>query len=257
MLGGFTALVAYVVWLFYSRRSNSSATNVLLDISYLVIYNYYVRLVQLCALDSSFSCIELLDDLEYCKTILTEFYLLFLLSLLKSQLSWVSMSMSFSKILIINRLFCMNHNTLQSDVVRKKKLKSSEYLPNTKIETVQFKKSASTMLQNVIVSWNEGLNEWRTVLVLKYWTCNWKFYYCTSKLVIHSQYICSKWFLKNNGTPRSRCTIQCVYIYEWSVDEVGTVNKHLYRVAENKLTTPPLTFCTLANILIRLMNLVK
>lgn len=53
----------------------------------------------------------------------------------------------------------MNHNTFQSDVVRKKNLKSSEYIPNTKIEILQFKKSASTMLQNVIVSWNEGLNE--------------------------------------------------------------------------------------------------
>lgn len=111
------------------------------------------------------------------------------------------------------------------------------------------------MLQKVIVSWNEGLNERRTVLVLKYWTWNWKFYYCTAKLVIHSQYICFKWFLKNTGTPR--CTIQCVNIYQWSVDEVETVNKHLYRVAEKQLTTPPLTFCTLANILIRPMNLVN
>lgn len=95
-------MVAYVVWLFYSRRSNSSATNVLsdsTDSSDFVIYNnYYIRLVQLCAFDSSFSGIELLDDLEYCKTILIEFYLLFLLSLLKSQLSWVSMSKNFSKI---------------------------------------------------------------------------------------------------------------------------------------------------------------
>lgn len=174
--------------------------------------------MQLRAFDSSFSYLELLDDLEYCKTILTEFYLLFLLSLLKSQLSWVSMSRSFSKILIITDYFAWT--IIQYISIRrceeKKNLKSSEYKPNTKIETLQFKKSASTMLQKVIVSWNEGLNERRTVLVLKYWTWNWKYYYCTIKLVIHSQYICFKWFLKNTGTPR--CTIQCVYIYQWSVD---------------------------------------
>lgn len=209
-------MVAYVVWLFYSRRSNSSATNVSSDSSDCVIYNYYVRLVQLCAFDSSFSYIELLDDLEYCKTILTEFYLLF----------W----RSFSKILIITDYFVWTIIHFNQTLWGKKNLKSSEYKPNTKIETLQFKKSASTMLQKVIVSWNEGLNERRTVLVLKYWTWNWKFYYCTIKLVIHSQFICFKWFLKNTGTPR--CTIQCVYIYQWSVDEVETVNKHLYRVAE-------------------------